>query len=114
VWVCWLSALAGEEVARRSVSAIVGFASSGCPAVHGGRHGRPRGCWSGAGSPGPEHGGGEGNCREGCLIACEFAGAVPGGRWVVDDDDGGADFASIRATVDVAGDGDTIEVRAMA
>ncbi len=33
------------------------------------------------------------------------------GRWVVDDDDGGSDFASIQAAVDAAGDGDTIEMR---
>lgn len=30
------------------------------------------------------------------------------------DDDGGADFVSIRAAVDAAGDGDTIEMQAMA
>jgi len=32
--------------------------------------------------------------------------------WVVDDD-GGADFASIQAAVDAAGDGGMIEMRAM-
>ena len=29
---------------------------------------------------GPGCGGGGGDCRGGCLIACEFAGAAPGGR----------------------------------
>jgi hypothetical protein len=29
---------------------------------------------------GPGRGGGGGDCRGGCLIACEFAGAAPGGR----------------------------------
>jgi len=42
------------------------------------------------------------------LLAC--AGTEAGGRWVVDDD-GGADFASIQAAVDAAGEGDTIEVQ---
>ena len=46
----------------------------GMPAVHVSRHGRPRGCWSGAGSPGPGRGGGEGDCRGGCLITRWFAG----------------------------------------
>ena len=38
--------------------------------------------------------------------------AAAGAAWVVDGG-GGADFVSIRAEVDAAGDGDTIEMRAM-
>jgi len=42
------------------------------------------------------------------VLAC--AGAAAGATWVVDDDDGGADFASIQAAVNAAAAGDTIEV----
>ena len=40
-----------------------------------------RGCGRVVGAGlGPGRGGGGGDCRGGCLIACEFAGAAPGGR----------------------------------
>jgi hypothetical protein len=58
----------------------------GCGAC--GRHGCTASvCW--ARVSGPRRGGGEGDCRGGCLIAHGFAGAT----WVVDDDGGaGVDF----------------------